>query len=234
MHTFPVDATYSFRIVYNGHRPDRSMPAHVGFWIDGKMIQEFEVDATDLEGQVREGRAKVPAGEHLLSFSYLKQFHGLPPATADLSHPRARPTPLLSSPRGKLTEQDIETLRRLGTTIKTDGIETRIDNRFESIDIGGPFEQVTRTLTASRRADLRLRPTDRQTQRLLPAHHRRAISRSAPSAARWQAKEADTYLSLYTLARKQGDSFDEGIAAALEGVHGLAQLPLPHRARSAH
>ena len=79
MHRFPVDAEYSFRLVLNGHRPNQSMPAHVGFWIDGKLIHEFVVDATDLEGQVREVRAPVSAGEHLLSCSYLKEFHGLPP-----------------------------------------------------------------------------------------------------------------------------------------------------------
>jgi hypothetical protein len=28
------------------------MPVHGAVWIDGKMIQEIEVDATDLEGQV--------------------------------------------------------------------------------------------------------------------------------------------------------------------------------------
>ena len=50
LHRFPVDATYSFRVVFNGHRPNQSMPAHAGVWVDGKMLQEFEVDATDLEG----------------------------------------------------------------------------------------------------------------------------------------------------------------------------------------
>ena len=78
MHRFPVDGTYSFRIVLNGHRPNQSMPAQVAFWIDGKQAQHFDVDATDLEGQVVELRTHVSAGEHLLSCSYLKQYHGLP------------------------------------------------------------------------------------------------------------------------------------------------------------
>ena len=33
-----------------------------------------------------------------------------------------------------------------------------------------------------------------------------------------------------TLARKQGDSFEEGIATALAGRPGLAEFPVPHRA----
>ena len=119
MHRFPVDGTYSFRVVFNGHRPNQSMPAHGAFWIDGKLMQELEVDATDLEGQVREFRAKVTAGDHLLSCSYLKEYHGLPPSYGGPEPSTRPPVPLISA-RGKLTEKDIETLRKLGTTIKTD------------------------------------------------------------------------------------------------------------------
>ena len=46
-------------LVLNGHRPNQSMPAHVGFWIDGRLVREVEVDATDLEGQVREYKPKL-------------------------------------------------------------------------------------------------------------------------------------------------------------------------------
>ena len=74
-----MDAEYSFRLVLNGHRPNQSEPAHPAFFIDGKLIQEFEVDATDLEGQIVELRARVTAGEHLLSATYLRDYHGLPP-----------------------------------------------------------------------------------------------------------------------------------------------------------
>ncbi len=37
------------------------------------------MDATDLEGQIVECRARVTAGEHLLSATYLRNYHGLPP-----------------------------------------------------------------------------------------------------------------------------------------------------------
>ena len=69
----------------NGHRPNQSEPAHPALFIDGKLIQEFEVDATDLEGQIVECRTRVTAGEHLLSATYLRNYHGLPP-----SYQRAR------------------------------------------------------------------------------------------------------------------------------------------------
>ena len=215
-HRFPVEGIYSFRIVMNGHRPNQSMPAHVGLWIDGKLAEEFEVDATDLEGQVRETRTRAAAGEHLLSLSYLKQYHGLPPAYGG-PEPSTRPPAPLINPRGKLSEQDIETLRRLGTTIKTDGIETRLDNRFESIDIGGPFEQTSGPSQQSRRLILACGHLDGKHNASCPrvivnAFAQRAFRRPVT------AKEADQYVSLFTLARKQGDNFDNAIAAALEAV----------------
>ena len=169
IHNFPVDATYSFPLVLNGHRPNQSMPAQVGFWIDGKLIQEIEVDATDLEGQVREIRTKVTAGR-ASAFGFLSE--AVSRLAAELWRPGtfdASAVPLISA-HGPFSQQDIETLRRYGTTIKTDAIETRIDNRFESIDVGGPFEQTTGPspesiprifVCAKRPADRRVRAADR-------------------------------------------------------------------------
>ena len=77
IHRFPVDAEYSFRLVLNGHRPNQSEPAHPALFLDGKLIREFEVDATDLEGQIVECRVRVTAGEHLLSETYLRNYNGL-------------------------------------------------------------------------------------------------------------------------------------------------------------
>jgi len=221
IHDFPVDAVYSLRLVLNGHRPNQSMPAHVGFWIDGKLIQEIEVDATDLEGQVREVRTRVTAGEHLLSASYIKQFHGLP-ASYNGPEPSTRPPVPLISAHGALSQKDIETLRKYGTTIKTDAIETRIDNRFESIDVGGPFEQ---TMGPSAESLRRIFVCGRAPGQPSGAQQnagcaRQIVSNFAERAFRRPLlpREVEPFVSLYTLARKQGDSFNEGVAAALEGV----------------
>ncbi|HWD99433.1 MAG TPA: DUF1587 domain-containing protein, partial [Bryobacteraceae bacterium] len=216
MHRFPVDGTYSFRLVLNGHRPNQSMPAQVAFWIDGKMAQHFDVDATDLEGQVVELRTQVTAGEHLLSCSYLKQYHGLPPDYHG-PEPSTRPPVALISAHGKLSEKDIETLRKYGTKIKTDSIETRIDNRFESLDVGGPFEQTVGPSAESRQLIFVCGHPAGKHNAACP---RKIISNFAEHAFRrpLEPKEVEPYLALYRLARKQGDGFNEGIAAALEGV----------------
>ena len=224
IHRFPVDAEYSFRLVLNGHRPNQSEPVHPALFIDGKLIHQFEVDATDLEGQIVECRARVTAGEHLLSASYLHAYQGLPPSYRG-PKPSQRPeVALLSSARGELSEKDIETLRKYGTRIKTDAIEKRVDNRFESIDVGGPFNQVTAPSPESlRKVYVCSQRTDACARTILTSFVSRAFRRPATAA------EVEEYLGYVNLARKQGDSFEEGIATALEAVSGFAQVPLSHR-----
>ena len=216
IHRFPVDAEYSFRLVLNGHRPNQSEPAHPALFIDGKLVHEFEVDATDLEGQIVECRTRVTAGEHLLSETYLRNYHGLPP-NYNGPEPSKRPPEPLINPRGKLTEKDIETLRKYGTRIKTDAVETRVDNRFESIDVGGPFNQATGPSPESIRriyvcGHAAGKHTDACARTILTSFAARAFRRPAAS------KEVEEYLGYVTLARKQGDSFEEGIATALQAV----------------
>jgi len=212
LHRFPVDGEYSFRVVLNGHRPNQSEAANPSFWIDGKMIRAWVVDATDLEGQIVEVRAKVTAGEHLLSASYLKNYHGLPPKYNG-PEPSQRPPEPMISVRGKLTEKDIEVLRKYGTKIKTDRIETRVDNRFESLDVGGPFTQTEGPAAASlRQVFVCPEKTAACAQTIVSTFARRAFRRPVRGA------EIAPFMKLYLLARKQGDSFQEGIATALQGV----------------
>ncbi len=213
IHRFPVDAEYSFRLVLNGHRPNQSEPAHPALFIDGKLIQSFEVDATDLEGQVVECRARVTAGEHLLSETYLRNYHGLPPSYHG-PEPSQRPeVALITGTRGKLTEQDIETLRKYGTRIKTDSVEKRLDNRYESIDVGGPFNQATGPSPESLRKVYACgEHTDACARTILTRFVGRAFRRPA------SAREVDEYLGYVSLARRQHDSFEEGIATALQAV----------------
>lgn len=215
-HRFPVDGVYSFRLVLNGHRPNQSEAVTVAFWIDGKKIQEFVVDATDLEGQICELRSRVTAVEHLLSASYLRLYEGLPESYHGPNPSKRPPEPLISA-RGKLSDKDIETLRKFGTKIKTDRIDVRVDNRFESMDIGGPFEQETGPAADSLK---QIFVCGHATGKHTADCPRRILSSFAPRAFRRpvSAKELDPFLSVYALVRKQGDSFEEGIAAAIEGI----------------
>ncbi|MBL8230744.1 MAG: DUF1592 domain-containing protein [Bryobacterales bacterium] len=212
VHRFPVDGEYSFRLVLNGHRPNQSEPAIPALYVDGKFVKQWEVDATDLEGQIVEVRAQVTAGEHLVSATYLRNYHGLPPQYKG-PEPSKRPPEALISTRGKLSEKDIEVLRKFGTKIKTDRLETRIDNRYEAIDIGGPFSQPSGpSAESTRRVFVCAQQTDACASRIVADFTRRAFRRPASPA------ETAQFVNLYALARKQGDSFREGIAVALQGV----------------
>jgi len=217
VHRFPVDAEYDFRLTLNGHRPNQSEPAHPALFIDGKLVKEFEVDATDLEGQMVECRTHLSAGEHLVSATYLRNYHGLPPSYKG-PEPSLRPPEALITVRGELTQKDIETLRRYGTRIKTDGVETRIDNRYESMDIAGPYNQRTGPSAASLRSIYacghltRVHSETTCPRQILRSFASRAFRRPATR------EEVEKYLRFYSLARKQGDPFEEGIATALQAV----------------
>ena len=216
VHRFAVDAEYQFRLTLNGHRPNQSEPAHPALFIDGKLVHEFEMDATDLEGQTVECRAPVTAGEHIISATYLRNFHGLPPSYNG-PEPSRRPPVALINPRGKLTEKDIETLRKFGTKIKTDTIETRIDNRYESIDVIGPYNQRSGPSTSSLS---RIYVCGHLTGKHSESCPRQIVGAFASRAFRRPATrdEISKLLGFYSLARKQGDSFEEGIATALQAI----------------
>lgn len=212
VHRFPVDGVYSVRLVLNGHRPNQSMPAKIALWIDSKLVDQSEMDATDLEGQLIDFKIKVTAGEHLVSGSYLKELHGLPPSYNG-PEPSTRPPGALISTRGKLSQKDIETLRKTGTKLKSDAIETRVDHRFEAIDIGGPFEQVS---APSQQSLSRVFVCSQQT----PDCARRIVSSFGYRAFRrpLESSETNRYIALYALARQNGEPFQEAVAIALQGI----------------
>ncbi len=212
LHRFPVDAEYNFRLVLNGHRPNQSEPVTPAFWIDGLKVKEWTVDATDLEGQIVEVRVPVKAGEHLLSASYLRNYHGLP-AKYNGPEPSARPPEPMISTRGKLSEKDIETLRKYGTKIKTDRIETRIDNRWESLDIGGPFNQTAGPAKESVARIFVCPAKDANCARTIVATFAARAFRRPVTAA-----EVTEFVSFYNLTRQQGDGFEEGIGTALQAI----------------
>ena len=217
VHRFAVDGEYDLRLTLNGHRPNQSEPARPALFIDGKLVREFEMDATDLEGQMVECRTFLTAGEHLLSATYLRNYHGLPPSYKG-PEPSSRPPEALISTRGKLNEKDIATLRKYGTRIKTDGVETRIDNRFESIDVAGPYNQRTGASAISlRRVYVCGHFNGRHKESGCP---RRIVSSFATRAFRRPAtrEEINKFVGFYSLARQHGDSFEEGIATALQAI----------------
>lgn len=213
LHRFPVDGEYNIRFTLNGHRPQGSNPVRPALFIDGRLIQSWSEEGEDLEGRIVETRTFVKAGERLVSASYLNVYEGLPPKYNGPNPSNPQDLPTLSSPKGKLTEKDIELLRKYGTKLKTDRAEVRVDNRFESMDIGGPFTQKTGpTALSTSKVFVCREETDTCATRIVADFTRRAFRRPV------RREEVASFLRLYALARKSGDHFREGIATALEGV----------------
>jgi Protein of unknown function (DUF1592)/Protein of unknown function (DUF1588)/Protein of unknown function (DUF1587)/Protein of unknown function (DUF1585)/Protein of unknown function (DUF1595) len=84
--TYEIPATgeYVFKINGAGNRPAGSEPTQVTFWIDGKLVQTFDVANVSLSGferrpDVWEMRTKLSAGYHEFVVAFPKEFDGLPP-----------------------------------------------------------------------------------------------------------------------------------------------------------
>lgn len=98
----PVDGDYVFEIVGAGNRPEASDPGAVTFWIDGELVQTFEVNAVAMSGFERrpdlwEVRAHLDAGPHDIAAAFPRQFEGLPPRFGG-PNPTSLPQPPLSDP----------------------------------------------------------------------------------------------------------------------------------------
>lgn len=220
LHKFPVDAEYHIRMTLNGHRPNDSDEANPALYIDGKFIRDWKVDATDLEGQIVEVRVRLSAGEHLLSATYLKNYEGLPPRYGGPNPSKREPLPRITSSSNQnpqlgktMTQAEIEFFRKYGTRVKTDRVDSRIDNRYESIDIGGPYEQKAGPDPAVKaRIFVCKTTTDACAQRIVQSFATRAFRRPATTA------ETARYVRFVQLAGKQGDSFEEGVATALQAI----------------
>jgi hypothetical protein len=83
-HVFPADGEYQIRIAGAGFRPNGSDPGQMTLWLDGKLIQTFQVDV-GVEGSGFERRpdhwdvrVNITAGPHELVAAFPRQFDGLP------------------------------------------------------------------------------------------------------------------------------------------------------------
>lgn len=189
---FPVEAEYAFRTILRGTRPRGSAPAHVAFWIDGRMVHEATVDSRDrtgeMNGQWAEFRTRVPAGEHWLSVTLLRMYEGLPRA--------------YKGPNPSNTEGNV----RVGA-----------DAFFPMyLDVIGPYEQVTgpteesvqRIFTCGHGAK---GPHDAAcARRILSDLAKRAYRRPVTE------RETDDLAKLVEMVQADGDPFEEGLCLAIQ------------------
>jgi Protein of unknown function (DUF1592)/Protein of unknown function (DUF1588)/Protein of unknown function (DUF1587)/Protein of unknown function (DUF1595)/Protein of unknown function (DUF1585) len=217
-HRFPVDGEYLFRVTPEGRRPGGSEPVKVALWIEGKVAKVIEIDATDLEGQTREFRLKVAAGERWLAVSFLRQFEGLPAKYGALN-PSKRPAPPPEpppKPRANATAKEVEEFQKR-IEARKNRVEPADGFRINFLEIGGPY-------------DYAQGPSNKSLQKIYSCGHlngqhkpgcaRKIVADLARRAYRRPvtADEVAPLVRLISLARQHGDSFEEGLSLAVQAI----------------
>ncbi len=189
-HRFPVDADYDLAATVRGFKPVGSEPCRLGFWIDGRQVQEARVPVPadgEMNGLGRTVRVHVTAGEHWVAVTLLKIYEGLPAAYGG-PKPGTSPGRVGKSP----TEHFVNNLT-----------------------VTGPFGQTPGPTAASL---AKLYRGGVLSGRVPPARARAIVADLAHRAYRRpvSAAEVDGLMRFVDLGQQDGGSFAEGLAVALQ------------------
>ena len=229
MHRVPVDAEYVVRIGLGGQRPAGSDPITVTLWVDDREsasltfdpehAARFDDDRQDFGGQTTQFRVKLPAGDHELAVAIPRIFEGLP-ASLGGPNPSKRPEVArkeFTQPKDATPEKIAQARKRFEETeaelqkIPLNGV------RVSSVDIGGPYSQITGPSPASARKIYTCGHRNGEHQswcasRIMTDLARRAFRR--PVAA----GEVQKYVALVRKAQQDEGPFDEGLAVGIQAL----------------
>ena len=238
LYRFPTDGQYELHGVLTGMRPVNADPIQVAVWIDGTKATEtryepqgipsFPGGPMELYGQrVIFPRISVPAGEHWVAIAIERLYEGFP-ASFGGPNPSKKPEPpaaprtfrLPEPPPSATPEEKAEfEKRRKGFEefIKKQQAQLPNSTRVGSLEIGGPYGQ---RLGASAKSRALLYTCGHLDDKHKASCAPKVIRDFMARAFRRPVTTAETapYLKLYTETRKQGDSFDEGLCAAIQAV----------------
>jgi hypothetical protein len=227
MHRIPVNAEYFIRAVAGGTRPAGSEPIHLALWIDGTRAQtttldpeqgaSFFDDQQDFSGKEVQFRMRLTAGEHWIAVTIPELYEGLPPSYHGPSpSSRPEPPPPVFVPPTDKTPEEIER-RRL--KFEEEHKEPRPANnaRVSYIEVGGPYKQTVEPSVVSAR---RIFVCGHRRGHHVSACARPIVTTLARRAFRRPVtpREVSRYVALVTAARRDGESFEQGIALALQGL----------------
>ena len=229
---FPADGEYLIRVAGAGFRPEGSEPGQFAIWLDGKLVQTFEVNDAESSGFERrpdhwDVRLRITAGPHEIVAAFPKQFEGLP-ANYGGPNPSRKPVPprkdpLLSIPPLLPEEENIpERVERRRQTIERAKLAASRPPVFEGmcvheVDIVGPYEYQKAPSPESLRRVYACGHLDGAHQ---PGCERKILSSLARRAFRRpvSSEEMDGLVAIFSGARKRGGSFEEGISVGLETI----------------
>lgn len=231
---FPVDGEYVIRAGLGGNRPAGSEPIQLALWLDGKQIQVVHFDPAqsasftnsaerqDLGGMSQEFRTKIAAGDHWLAVSIPRLYEGLPasyqgPNPSRLAVP---PLPPIKTPPD-LTPEQIEARRKEVEKQRAEKIPAN-GARVRSLVLGGPYAvtqgpsiESLKKVYACGHLDGHHRPGCARiiVERLAHRAYRRPVT----------PQEVTRLTSLIAEVKRDGGSFEEGVATAIQ-----AMLLSPH------
>ncbi|MCW3100747.1 MAG: Gluconolactonase, partial [Chthonomonadaceae bacterium] len=223
---FPADGEYLVRLKLDGLRPLGSDALHLALWIDGKRMQSFDFDPTgqaafspdrqDFSARTVECRLRVTAGDHWIAAVVERMYEGLPamymgpnPSTRVLPAQEFKPPPGLTAERIAQIKQRIEARSREKVPVN--------DARVGSLQIGGPYAQ---TAGASPESLQKIFTCGHLHGGHTPDCARKIVTDFGARAFRrpLTPQEITRYTQLVAQVQKQGDSFEEGICLAVQGM----------------
>jgi hypothetical protein len=229
VHRFPIEGEYVIRMTGDGVRPAGSDPQPIGFWVDGKQLptvgelsnQTMEGGNILVEGQTAEARVRIPAGDHWIAVSFLRQFEGLP-AVYGGRHPSKTPMPapekpVLEPPPPDATPEQIAVYEKRRAAANRPPRLTRPDlYRVRFIEVTGPYQATTG-------------PSAESTEKIFvcgslrggpPGCDRQIVANLARRAFRGKVSDEriDRLMRLVSTSRARGDSFEVGIGLAIQAM----------------
>lgn len=223
IHRIVVEGDYDIAGLLRGTRPDGSEPLHVAFWVDGKQVNALEYPVPpggEVSGVRKQFRIHLTPGEHWLSASFLNVYEGLPPAYRG-PNPSSRPQPQPRRRQGAAptnVEAPEEPPTPRGQSPIIDGLPRQATTAFfvSNLEVIGPFNTRSGPSPDSVRKIFLCGHTneaDHSTacaRKIVSSLARRAYRRPVTTA------ELTELLSFVELARKNGDSFNEGVVLAIQ------------------
>jgi mono/diheme cytochrome c family protein len=225
----PVAGEYLVRVTLGGQRPAGSEPVTVALWIDEREVQRvahdperaatFEDDRQDFGGQTTQFRVQLSPGDRKIAVAIPAIFEGLP-ARYNGPNPSKRPPapPREFKPPAGAPPERIEILRKRFEASKAEVEKIPLNGvRVGSVDVGGPYAQVTGPSRTSLQRIYTCGHLDGAHQRtcaarIVTSFARRAFRRPVP------ARELDKYLRLVDQVRQQENSVEEGVAVGLQAI----------------
>jgi hypothetical protein len=228
IHTLPVAAEYRLKVSLGGVRPAGSDPFPISVWLDGVLLEtkdidpvavaaSFFTDRQDLSGKTLDFTVRLPAGQHWIAVTIPRLYEGLP-VSYNGPNPAKRPLPPPEefNPPANASPERVERMRKAFEARRNEIVPVG-EARVSFIEIAGPYNQVKGPAPASRE---KVYVCGHQhgahqawcTTKIIGTLARRAFRRPV------SAIEIQRLVALATTARHRGDSFDEGLAVAIQAI----------------